>query len=83
MAGDSGVLKIALFGGAAFLAYKQGWLSMLGVGTPAVSAPPATPGTPAPNPNAITGANTLDGIFQRLQAASTVRRKSPSRNIGR
>jgi hypothetical protein len=29
---DNGMLKIGLIGGAAFLAYKQGWLSMFGLG---------------------------------------------------
>jgi hypothetical protein len=37
---SSGMIKIALFGGAAFLAYKQGWLSsILPAATPAASCP--------------------------------------------
>lgn len=71
MADNTGIIKIALFGGAAYLAYRQGWLSFLGLGTPAATTPAtaATP-TPAPNPNAITGANSLDAIFQRVVTAA-------------
>ena len=72
MADNSGVLKIGLFAGAAYLAYKQGWLSMLGIGAPAASVPvtPVVPVTPIADPNAIVGANTIDGIYQRFQTAA-------------
>jgi hypothetical protein len=67
VADNSGLIKIGAIGGALFLAYRQGWLAFLGLG-PA----PAAPATAAlaPNPNAITGANTLDGIYQRMVAAA-------------
>jgi len=42
MADNSGILKIALFGGAAYLAYTQGWLSFLGLSPSGSAAPPAT-----------------------------------------
>jgi hypothetical protein len=45
VADNSGMIKIAAIGGAAFLAYRQGWLSFLGIGTPATAVSPAT-GTP-------------------------------------
>ncbi len=63
-------LNIALFGGAAFLAYKFGLLSSLGIGTPSAPATPAGAAPPPPNPNAITGANTLDGVYARMVAAA-------------
>ena len=74
MADNSGIIKVALFGGVVYLAYTQGWLSFLGL-TPsmAVATPtttPIMPVTPAPNPNAITGANSLDAIFQRVVTAA-------------
>jgi hypothetical protein len=72
-ADNSGMIKIALFAGAGYLAYRQGWLSMLGLGTPAAASPaPAVPATPAPNPNAIVGANSLDAIYTRMLAAAKV-----------
>ncbi len=70
MADNSGVLKIALFAGAGYLAWKQGWLSMLGIATPAAPAPVMGTTPVVVDPNAITGANTTDGIYQRLQTAA-------------
>jgi hypothetical protein len=75
VADNSGLIKIAAIGAAAYLAYTQGWLSFLGIGT-AAPATPVTPAAPAPvapvvpDPNAITGANTLDGIFTRMKATA-------------
>jgi hypothetical protein len=74
---DNNMVKIALIGGAAYLAYRQGWLSFLGVGTPkSVSSAPSVP-TPAPDPNAITGANTVAGVQARTIAAA----KAPSTGL--
>lgn len=67
MAGNSGLVKIGLIGAVAYYAYSQGWLSFLGIGSPAVATPAATP---APNPNAITGANSLDATYLRLIAGA-------------
>ena len=62
-ADNSGMIKIALFGGAAFLAYRQGWLGFLGIG----GAPAAVAPAPAPvDPNKIQGANSLDAIYARM-----------------
>jgi hypothetical protein len=66
------MIKIALFAGAGYLAYRQGWLSMLGLGTPAAAAPAPAAVTPAPNPNAIIGANSLDAIYIRIVADAKV-----------
>lgn len=55
MADNNGLVKIGLFAGAAYLAYRQGWLSFLGVGTPAVAATTtgtSTTGTTATTPPA-------------------------------
>lgn len=66
MADNGGMVKLGLVAAAAYYAYSQGWLSALGIGTPAVAA--AAPGAPAapaavvPNPNAIVGDNTVAGI---------------------
>lgn len=49
------------------MAYKQGWLSVLGL-SPA--AAPVAAAAPVVNPNAIVGANTLDGIFARMLKAA-------------
>jgi hypothetical protein len=60
--------KLLILGGAvvAYYAWKQGWLSNLGIGTP-TTATPAKPAVPAePDPNAITGANTVSGIQARV-----------------
>jgi hypothetical protein len=59
------LVKVGLFGGAAFVAWKAGWLDFIMPKTT-----PATPAPAAPNPNAIQGANTLDGIYARLAAAA-------------
>ena len=69
MADNSGIIKVAAVGVAAYVAYTQGWLSFLGIGAPAAAttaaaAPvtPVTPVAPAPSPNAISGANSAAGI---------------------
>jgi hypothetical protein len=75
VADNSGIIKIGLVAAAAYLAYKQGWLSSLGIGAPVAAATPL-PVTPAPNPNAIVGTNTLAGIYARLVA------KAPAGSMG-
>lgn len=74
MAGNnSALLKFALVGGAAYLAWRQGWLDSF---LPAsVAANPVTPAAvpvipAAPDPNAIQGQNTLAGIYGRLVTAA-------------
>jgi hypothetical protein len=66
VADNSGMIKIAAIGAAAYVAYTQGWLSFLGIGapaaTPAVTTTPAVPVTVAPGPNAISGANSAAGV---------------------
>ena len=71
---DNTMIKVAAVGVAAYVAYTQGWLSFLGVGTPAAAAtvPAAATDTTVlgtssaaaaiPNPNAISGANSAAGI---------------------
>ena len=65
---DNTLIKVAAVGAAAYVAYTQGWLSFLGIGTAAATAPatttPAatTPAAATPSPNAISGANSLAGI---------------------
>jgi hypothetical protein len=76
VADNSGLMiKAGLAGAAAWLAYKQGWLSMLGLPGPATAATPATvaPTTAVPkvvDPNAAVGYNTLDAIHGRMVAAA-------------
>lgn len=69
VADNSGFIKLGIAAAVGYFAYTKGWLSFLGIGSPAVAAPAPVP-VPAPNPNAITGANTLDGIYTRLVAAA-------------
>ena len=67
VADNSGLLiKLGMVGAVAYYAYTKGWLSSFGIGAPA--APAVVP--VAPNPNAITGANSLDAIYQRMVAAA-------------
>jgi len=79
---DNTLLKVALFGGAAYLAYEFGWLSFLGLSPTATTAstaptPTATTSTTAPVTTATTttappivGANSLDGIYAQLVSAA-------------
>jgi hypothetical protein len=67
MADNSGIIKVAAVGVAAYVAYTQGWLSFLGIAAPvaAVTTPAAATATSAPivpDPNAISGANSAAGI---------------------
>ena len=71
MADNSGIIKVAAVGVAAYVAYTQGWLSFLGIGAPAATtaatpvastSTPAVPVTVTPSPNAISGANSAAGI---------------------
>ena len=70
MADNSGMIKLGLFAAAAYYAYSQGWLSVLGIGAPAAATPAATPAAAPVNPNPITGSNTLAGIYSRMVAAA-------------
>lgn len=79
MADNTGIIKIGIFGAAAYYAYRQGWLSFLGIGTPAAVAPATTTlATTVPvNPNPIVGANTVTGI----QAATILAAKAPPEGL--
>jgi hypothetical protein len=67
VADNSGMIKIALFGGAAFLAYKQGWLSSIGIGTP---SPTSTSGT-ATQPVGTTGSPIVPAAPSQPSGAAT------------
>jgi hypothetical protein len=71
MASDSTgmLLKVGLFGGAAWLAYKQGWLSMFGL-SPAPAPAPAPASPTSTSPPMPVGASSLDGIHQQLSRAA-------------
>jgi len=60
------LVTLGLIAGGGYLAYNSGLLSAFGIGTSHAAAP----ATPAPNPNAIQGANTLDGVYARMVAAA-------------
>lgn len=93
MADNSGFIKIAAIGAAVYLAYTQGWLSFLGLGT-ASSASTASTGTPAATganlpavsvPVATVAttppspkANVLDGIYTAMVKAAN----APSAGLG-
>jgi hypothetical protein len=70
---DNSLVKYGLFAGAAYLAYRQGWLSFLGLGGPTVvTAPPANGGANPPatgsTAEAIPPPSVLSGIFSRIQS---------------
>jgi hypothetical protein len=75
VADNSGMIKLAVASAVAYYAYRQGWLSMLGIGLPATST--VSPATAAPDPNAITGANTVAG----LQARVLLNAKAPAEGL--
>jgi len=81
MADSSGLMKVVLIGGAAYVAYEMGWLSFLGLTPTATAATPATTSTtvattttstPATGSAAapVTGAGSLDGIYTAIVAAA-------------
>jgi hypothetical protein len=86
MADNSGLIKVAAVGVAAYVAYTQGWLSFLGIAAPAATAAattaatstPAVPVTVAPSPNAISGANSAAGI----QAHTIALANAPAAGLG-
>jgi hypothetical protein len=91
MADNSGWIKVAAVGVAAYVAYTQGWLSFLGIGAPAATSTPATStpatttpatttavATTAPSPNAISGANSAAGI----QAHTIALANAPAAGLG-
>jgi len=85
---DNTMIKVGAVAVAAYVAYTQGWLSFLGIGTAAATTPAATtattpaattaatttPATPVVNPKA----NVLDGIYARMVAAAN----APSQGLG-
>ena len=77
MADSSGLIKVVLIGGAAYVAYEMGWLSFLGLTPTATAAAPATSSTSsttapaaAPSTPPVTGANSLDAIYTAIVAAA-------------
>jgi hypothetical protein len=83
VADNSGLVKLGIFGAVAYVAYTQGWLSFLGIGTAAASTTVATSTLPATVPvtvpvttstpvtsTPVTSAapNTLDAIWTAIQA---------------
>jgi len=77
-------MKVGLFGAALYLAYSQGWLSFLGLGTAAAPATgtPATAGstplavgvpTPIPvstSPAPVNASSTLDALYTKMVTAA-------------
>jgi len=82
MADNSGIIKIGAVAVAAYVAYTQGWLSFLGIGTavaataatPAAATPAATTPAATPNPKA----NVLDGVYTAMVKAAN----APSAGLG-
>ena len=71
-------LKLGLFGGALYLAYTQGWLSMLGIGTATTAtttstASTSTSGTATPVNTAsspVAPVVSLDTLYSKMVAAA-------------
>lgn len=77
MGGGSGMntlIKVGLFGGAAWLAYEQGWLAKLGIGTETTTKPIASTLALPPGP---VGYNSLDAIYPRMVTAA----KAPAEGL--
>jgi hypothetical protein len=79
------MIKLAVAGAVVYYAYTQGWLSALGIGAPVAGVPVAPvvpvgllPAVAVPDPNAITGANTVAGI----QAATLLAAGAPAQGLG-
>ena len=72
-------IKVGLFGAALYVAYTQGWLSFLGLGTAAAVSSAATTGTAATgavaNPPVasvpVVPVRSLDSIYQDMVAKAT------------
>jgi len=78
VADNSGLIKIGLFAGAAYLAYSQGWLSFLGIGTAAATTTATTTTGTAATTTAVELAkvaapsfNSLDAIYSRMVALAS------------
>lgn len=79
MADNSTLIKVGAVGAALYIAYTQGWLSFLGIGTAATATPTATPatsGTPATSAGAVpttpsaASPSTLDALYTKFLAAA-------------
>jgi len=80
MAGNSGtMIKLGVAAAVLYYAYTKNWFSLLApgaFGAPATAAPAAAVPV-VPNPNAITGANTVSGI----QAATLLAAGAPAAGL--
>ena len=64
MAGGNTLLKVALFGGAAYIAYE--WLFAAPAATPAATTPAGTPAATTSAPAAAASGKTLDSVYQAM-----------------
>lgn len=70
---DNTIVKVALIGGGAYLAYQMGWLSSLGLSpTPAVAsvAPPPATGTAPTAPVTAPVPSSLDTTYAHMIASA-------------
>ena len=77
MADNSRMIKLGLVAAVAYYGYSKGWFAGLGIGTPQPAAAPIAPAAAAPNPNAITGSDTVAGI----QARTILAAKAPAEGL--
>lgn len=77
MADNSGIIKIGLFGAALYVAYSQGWLSFLGIGTATASTPATTTGTDTAAAAAAAAAKTAADSA----TAAAVSKPNPKANV--
>ena len=87
MADSSTFIKFGLRAGAGYLAYKQGWLSFLGIGAPAASATPGTTSTGTPGAAVAQSAPaqtspSLATLYQRIQSIAAANQAGGGSNCG-
>lgn len=80
MADNSGIIKVGLFGAALYLAWQQGWLSFLGIGTAAATTTTGSTDTTAATAAAAAAAATAKAAADAATAAATSK-PNPKANV--
>jgi hypothetical protein len=89
VADNSGIIKVAAIGVAAYVAYTQGWLSFLGIGTAATTAATSVPVTTGTVATTLTPAVPVSiattpaaPTLAALQAATILAAAAPTAGLG-
>jgi hypothetical protein len=65
------LIKVGLFGAAAYLIYKQGWLAQFGIGTAPATTPATATTAATTTPAAAAAPSALDTLYTAMVAAAT------------